>query len=122
MHKLMDLKEELCKELETYAGKGEMTTSDLDAIDKLSHSLKSIETILAMEGYSNDYAQDHGMSMRSRDDMGRYSRTYPMPTYGRGGYSYGENPTAQNLRDMMNNASSEQERAALARCLDSLNY
>ena len=46
-----DLKKTLCDELEAIAHKGEMTLGTLDVVDKLTHSVKSIDTILAMEGY-----------------------------------------------------------------------
>lgn len=44
------LKEMLCEELSAIADSGEMTVGDLEVIDKLTHSIKSIVTIMAMEG------------------------------------------------------------------------
>jgi len=59
--------------------KGELTAGSLDAVDKLTHSIKSIDTILAMKegGYSNRmYARDGGSyrdgSSYARDRMGRF--------------------------------------------------
>lgn len=45
---LKTLKEKLCVELHTLAD-SEVTTRSLDVIDKLTHSLKSIEAILSMK-------------------------------------------------------------------------
>lgn len=122
MHKLMDLKEKLCKELEEFSSKTELNTSDLQTIDWLSHSLKSIETVLAMEGYSNEYSN-------GRDGMGRYSRdygyskAYPMPRYSYDdGYSYGKDSMVHDLKEMRDNATSEKERMAIDRCIRDMNY
>jgi len=84
-----DLKDMLCEELQEFAKKGELSAGDLEAVDKLTHSIKSLVTIIAMEegGYSNDgydngssYGYDRGYSGRrysNRDSMGRYtSRRY----------------------------------------------
>lgn len=84
-----ELKDMLCEELENLVKKGELSAGALDAVDKLTHSIKSLVTIIAMEegGYSNDgydrgssYGYDRGYSGRrysNRDSMGRYtSRRY----------------------------------------------
>lgn len=69
-----DLKEMLCDELEKITRKGELTAGSLETVDKLTHSIKSIETIVAMHesGYSNKYP--HYEHSEKRDAMGRYSR------------------------------------------------
>ena len=51
MHKMVELREMLSAELDTIVGKGDISTGTLDLIDKLTHSIKSIDTILAMKGY-----------------------------------------------------------------------
>lgn len=93
------IKEMLCEELETIAKKGELTAGSLDTVDKLTHAIKSLETIMAMneyseDGYSNRGSYDGNMNSNSharrytreggnsyarygnvrRDRMGRYSR------------------------------------------------
>ena len=61
---------------------GKMSMADLDAMDKLTHSIKSIKTTMAMmdaeeggsygDGYDRrTYARSYA---RRRDSMGRYSR------------------------------------------------
>ena len=96
MHKMEELREMLCAELEKITKKGELSAGSLDVIDKLTHSIKSIDTIMAMEdsGYSNEYpysyARGRGRNAR-RDSMGRYSRdndssyNYMDGSYARGG-------------------------------------
>lgn len=76
MHKLEELRDMLMDEIEECTEKG-ISTGSLDVIDKLTHAVKSIDTIIAMEdaGYSNDdysYARGRGRYAK-RDSMGRYS-------------------------------------------------
>ena len=100
MKGMYELKEKLCRELDEIAMQKDLTESSLDIIDKLTHSIKSIETIIAMneagkgynsrdsyrsmDNYSNETYLDHnGRSMistmgdyserRGRDAMGRYT-------------------------------------------------
>lgn len=74
-----ELRKMLCAELDKLTKKGELSAGSLDVIDKLTHSIKSIDTIMAMEdaGYSNEggysYARSRGRNAK-RDSMGRYSR------------------------------------------------
>jgi hypothetical protein len=104
---LHKIKEMLCKELDEYGKKEELTAGSLDIVDKLTHALKSVETIIAMneaseEGYSgnypNRYSGARGRYAR-RDSMGRYSGrggsygpyggSYGRPYYGGGSYDDG---------------------------------
>lgn len=113
---------------------GEMSVSDVDYLNKLTHSLKSIETVIAMKeaedgGYSGRYSYDDGNGGRSydggnsyargrrgnvrRDSMGRYSRE--------GGYSYhdGMEDIMQDLRGMMGQMP-EEKRREVERFLDKM--
>ena len=84
-----DLKKMLCKELEemTYNGNGRIASkSDLEVIDMLTHSIKSVDTVIAMS--ESEYHGHSGYKMPNyvrntfgglssaprRDSMGRYSR------------------------------------------------
>ncbi len=86
-----ELRDMLCEELQKITKKGELSAGSLDIVDKLTHSIKSIDTIMAMEGssYENrrggnsredrggsyNYSYERGGSYaRRRDAMGRYSR------------------------------------------------
>ena len=65
MNALYDLKETLCKELESYSKKGDISPSTLDIIDKLAHTIKNLDKIIEEYDYSN-----YGGSYRDRN----YSR------------------------------------------------
>ena len=75
--KMYDLRDMLSSELDKITDKGTVTRESLEIIDKLTHSIKSIDTILAMEeagdyGYKrNRYARRD--SRYSRDDRRRHS-------------------------------------------------
>lgn len=74
MHYMMELKDILCDELAQLTNKvkqEQLTSGSLDMIDKLTHSIKSVETVLAMNGYSSSRSDYN--SYRNRDSMGRYS-------------------------------------------------
>ena len=87
MHKLYELKEKLCKELESHAGE-KLSAGSLEEIDKLAHAIKNIDKIIASkdeEEYSNrrsmrsargSYADGNSYReySRKRDAMGRYSK------------------------------------------------
>ena len=81
-----ELRKMLCAELEKITKKGELSAGSLDVVDKLTHSIKSIDTIMAMEdaGYSNEGGYSYARGKR-RDSMGRYSRNDGSYGYGRGG-------------------------------------
>lgn len=131
MKKMEELKEMLCEELEKITKKGELSAGSLDVIDKLTHSIKSIDTIMAMEdaGYSNEYSYnysredrymmdggDRGNSNargRKRDSMGRYSRDNSYRgSYNRGGYSREDEMESlkMDLHEMLEDAKSEDQR------------
>lgn len=138
MKALYELKDMLCEELEKISEKGELTAGSLDAIDKLAHSIKNIDKIImSEEEYSNNGGWEargmysntnygggssyrggnsYGMGnsyARKRDSMGRYARR---------GYSRadGKSDMIEELEVMMNQVSSEKEREAIRRCIDSM--
>lgn len=128
MHKMFELKDTLCAELDEFAKKEKLTTEDLNTIDKLTHSIKSIETIIAMKGNSNEYGPNYGYS-RNMDNAGRYSRDANMNgTYNYGmsypirDYSYDNHNVMNELRAMLDSATSEKERSAISRCIESMSY
>lgn len=123
MHKLYELKEMLCKELEEYGSKDKLDVGGLDIVDKLSHAIKNIDKII--EAYDEEeYSMEGGGSYRRgsrmggqsgargrgrnarRDSMGRYSSE---GSYGRGsrnGGSYrgsyrGGNSYADGMEEMV---------------------
>lgn len=87
MKKMYELRDMLCEELDNITEQGEITTGTLDIINKLTHSIKSIDTIIAMEeasyenrdgsyydGYSRRGSYARGRRNARRDSRGRYSR------------------------------------------------
>lgn len=128
MKELHELKEMLCDELKEY-GKKDLTAGSLDVIDKLSHALKSIETIIAMEEADEEYSgiyrmpryyrdgsdrngsyARNGRSYRRRDSMGRYSRE--------DGYSGAMEDMADQLREIMKDAPDESLKKDIRRILE----
>lgn len=116
-HEIMQM---LCEELEAMTKSGTIRNKEeLDIIDKLTHSIKSVETIIAMnEAYGHDesgyypgrvhYGRSN-LAERSgaprRDSMGRYSRDADM---------------IAELHELMEHAKDEHTRAKFQRFIDDL--
>lgn len=95
MHKLYELKEMLCEELEEYGSRDKLDVGGLDIVDKLAHAIKNIDKIIECEdGYSGRMMPDRSYARR-RDSRGRYSRNYS-----------GE--FREDLEELMENAPNEQ--------------
>lgn len=113
MHKLHDLKEMLCRELEEYADHDSLDMGALEVVDKLAHAVKNIDKIISADGtsermykrgYSNEYSDGYSRGGRRRDSMGRYVSA--------GG------DVADDLRDLMRNATDENTRRDIQRLID----
>ena len=141
---MYELREMLNDELTKISKSGDLTASKLDLVDKLTHSIKSIDTICAMEEYSDEdeYSYNDGYSNArgrgrnaKRDSMGRYSREGGN-SY-RGGYSYRENrggynrrgysrddgakeDAMQKLHERMNETSDNSVRMAIQKAMDEM--
>lgn len=100
MHKLYELKEMLCEELEQYGGKDKLDVGSLDVVDKLAHAIKNIDKILdgdsEYSGNRGSYRYDRSYAGRRRDSMGRYSRA--------------EGDFMADLRSLMNDAPNDHMR------------
>lgn len=104
MKELHELKERLIDELKDY-GRKDLTSSNLDVIDKITHTVKNLCKIIDDEGYSGYYPHVYGdVSMRTRDSMGRYSRT----------------GLADKLRDLMGEAPDDHTRMEIKRLIDKM--
>lgn len=125
---LHDLRDMLNEELDKFAKKGELDRSSLDMVDKLTHSVKSIDTILAMDEYSEDngYSRDgrsyHGNSYDGYSmarGRGRYARRDSRGRYSNDGYSRddGREEMVRQLRDMMEDAPDERIRQAIHKAI-----
>ena len=109
MHELHELKEMLCKELEEYGKKGELSAGTLDIVDKLAHTIKNLDKIIEVyegEDYSN------APYMRSY----RNGRSYEDRSYARrrdGRYSsegYSRNDITDRLKSLMHEAPDDRTR------------
>jgi hypothetical protein len=149
MQTYYDLKKMLCKELDdiTYKSKNGRIENehDLDIIDKLTHSIKSLETVIAMkeaqdEGESG-YTIPHYMGDRrfvdrsNRDDdrmsnrMSRRGRSNAQRRNAMGQYSREDNrgysgnteeEMIEDLRDLMAEAKDEHTRMKFQRFIEDL--
>lgn len=127
---IYDLKEMLCKQLNDYGKKGELTAAVLERVDMLSHAVKNLDHIIdkmeeseySGEGYGNrgggrsyrdggrSYEGERSMargrgSNAKRDSMGRYSSE---------GYSQ-DDEMADQLRSMADMAPDDRTRQELNR-------
>lgn len=143
MHKLEQLKEMLCEELEEYGSKDKLDMGGLEIVDKLAHAIKNIDKILESEdGYSGRMYYDGGMSGRGSYRGGSYDGgSYDggsYGNYGRGGYSSrrgrGRNAKRDSmgryarandmmvdeLRELMDSAPDEQTRMEFERFINKM--
>ena len=132
MEYMHDLKDKLCKELEEIARKPEMSAGDLEAVHKLTDTIKNLDKIEMLEdgGYSRDgdwemegrgsYERGASYRGRKRDSMGRYSRDGRYgPTTRMYSRTEAKDDMMAKLEDMMSSAS-DQERAILRQAMDKL--
>lgn len=144
MHEIYDLKEMLCKELEEYGKKGDLTAGSLDVVDKLAHTIKNLDKII--ESYEENseyssrggsYAGGMGMGGASYERGGRSYRGGNMGgrSYARGrgrnarrdaigrysteGYSRNDEMIEQ-LNDLMDDAPDERTRAEIQKFITKL--
>lgn len=104
MEYIEKIKKMLCKELDEYAMKGKLTMADLEAVHKLTDTVKNLDKIAMFEGEEDGYSEARG-GMRGRsymhgssydDDMmyserrgrGRYARRDSMGRYSSDDMSY----------------------------------
>ena len=134
MHALYDLKEMLCKELEEYGKKGELSASVLEKVDTLAHAAKNIDKIIENYEESEYSSRPYGGSYNSYrgsyrgnsyDNMGSYARGRGSNAQrdSRGRYSsdgYSRNDMVDQLRDMMNSAPDDRSRQEIERLISKM--
>lgn len=144
MHTYYELKDMLKKELDQIVKKGELSAGSLETVDKILNSIKNACKITMYEEYKEDgysyadsdmdmsnysYARGRGSNAR-RDSMGRYSSEGGYSNarsgrdgrggYSRRGYSYDDGDKQEKvemLREMMQEAGSEEERRTLQKLI-----
>lgn len=141
----MDLMKELYEAKETVGNEigdlnkkirnngGKITGADVDMLDKLTHSMKSLATTCAMleaeeEGYSGHYMpmpygysrNGNGYSRNGNDHSGNgggYSRRYGRES--RDGYGYsGKGDMTDQLRQMMDEAPDDLTRREIQKLME----
>ena len=132
MHKLYDLKEMLCEELEQYGSRDKLTSGSLETIDKLAHAAKNVGKIIEMceeekynmdGGMGNRSYRDGGMSNRGRYSMDGYYYDDGM-SHRRGRAANGRfvsrdaSEMSRKLREMMQDAPDENTRMEIQRLAD----
>lgn len=139
MHELVDNLYELCETIGEEIGTanekiklagGELKGSDVEYIDKLTHSLKSIKAVMAMIEDEGEYSNQGGGSNRSYarggnrgggrggsnrggsnrgSNEGSYARRRDsMGRYSRDGYSRAADELVDQLEELMEQAPNEQ--------------
>lgn len=134
MRAFYDLKDMLCQEVDEIAEKKEMSAGDLEAVHKLTDTIKNIDKIILLEsddGYHDRYSRDgdwearmrgnydRGSSYRRhRDSMGRYSRDGEHTR----GYSRAEakDDALSVLKDRISESKDERERDIIRRAISLL--
>lgn len=127
---MYELKEKLCEELEEIARKPEMSAGDLEAVHKLTDTIKNIDKIEMLEedgDYSRagdweadmrgTYGRGSSYRGRKRDSMGRYSRDY------RDGRMYSRADAKEHMMDQiedMMGGANEREKEILRRAMEQL--
>ena len=121
MDALYCLRDMLCTELDNVVANSQGNIP-LDVVDKITHSLKSIETIIAMkEGSSAKYNyNNYNNSQMAYANAGRnYNMRYDNYRMGRS-YSGGKEEVMDELHEMMHNAKSEQEKQAFQQFINQM--
>lgn len=134
MQTYYDIKKMLCKELDEARDKGRIKDmDDLRTIDMITHAIKSISTIIAMEEsgyegksghypmpafmYSNRSFDDQSYDDRSmaqrRNAMGQFSRDTGYDSYSM--RRSRENGMTEELRELMERAKDEETRMKFKR-------
>lgn len=136
LEQLYELCESVMRELEKTNEKlrmsgGDITSGDMEYLDKLTHTLKSIKTTIAMMEAEDDYSSEDGYSSRSYARNGRGNRSYERGSYARGGSyarrrrdSMGRYSRDDGFREMleeaMNEAPNESIRSQLRSMMQSM--
>ena len=110
MHEIYALKDLLCKQLEEYGRKGELTAAILERVDTLAHAVKNLDKII--ETYELEDGEGHSMATgydsRRKDSMGRYSTRRSM----RNSYDGSMENMVDSIRGMMKSLPQEVQRDA----------
>lgn len=117
----------LCDELDEITKKGELSAGSLDTIDKLTHSIKSIDSILMYGEYSEDGYEDgrsyggnsyaRGRGRNTRRDSRGYSRDNRGSMYS---MDEAKENITEKLHEMLDEAPNEKIRNAIHRLINQI--
>lgn len=107
---------------------GKLSTADIEYLDKLTHAIKSIKTVIAMEeAYGDEYSENYrGNSYRGNSyyDGGSYARARERASNVRRNamdrYSRDSKNMAHEMRDLMNMTTDERTKRELQRMIDEM--
>lgn len=125
MESMHELRGMLCDELDEIARKGEMSAGDLDAVHKLTDTIKNIDKIDMLDGgysYDDDYNRGNSYARRGTHYVrGHYSRDNRYRD-GRVMYSRGDgrDQMLDHLDRMEREAGTDKERDAIRRCREQI--
>ena len=130
MESLHKLKKMMCRELDEISNKGDMSAGDLEAVHKLTDTIKNIDKIMYLEGGS-EYSRGGDWDTSGRYSRGRYpdidyddySNARRGQHYVRVHYSYNDAKmqVKETIKDMMHDSNlSSTDQAALGRALAEL--
>lgn len=119
MKALEDLRETLCKELDEIARKGEIGAGDLEAVHKLTDTIKNIDKIGMLEdgGYSQARNRESRVMYNDGNSYARRGEHYVRGHYSR---DDGKEHMIDELHELMEDAQSEHQRSAIRRCIEQL--
>ena len=121
LENLCDIVSEQLRDVTRKIKNSGMSSGDLETVDKLTHSLKSIKAVMAMMDKDGEYSGYHpymgyhdgsyarGRGQR-RDSMGRYS----------GDYGYSRTDLADKMRALMDDAPDDKTRQEIRRMVEKL--
>jgi len=114
MHRLEELKEMLCEELEEYGSKEKLDMGGLEIVDKLAHAIKNIDKIMDSE-YSE--GNSYRGSYRGNYGDGSYRGNYGDESY-RMNYGERRGRGRNARRDSMGRYASADMRMEIERLMD----
>ena len=116
---MYDLRDMLCEELEQITAQGSLSGEKLKMVDMLTHSIKSIDTIIAMEdaGYSRN--DGYSYADRYRRDGNSYNSYVKRDSRGRYSRDDGKDHLMHQLKDMMHE-SDDRERELIKRFMEQM--
>lgn len=131
-----ELKKKLCKELEEIKSSKGLGMAEIEIIDKLTHSIKSLmyimensEDEMSHNSYGRYRSREDGMSNRGNYNNGSYDDgSYRNDSYARSGrhyvrghYSRAEDDMMSEIEDMMENSNlSLDDKSTLKRAMSIL--